>query len=608
MFIRHSRSAVAVALSLAFPSAFATSTDDATIVVTATRSPTRVNEVIADMTVIDRAAIEQAGPTTLPELLARQPGLHVVDTGGHGKPASLFMRGTASTHILLLVDGVPLGSATTGQPTLHNLSLSQIERIEILRGPASSLYGSDAIGGVIQVFTKRGEGPPQLNAFASIGSRGTREAQSGVSGSAGALSYSLSASHFTTDGFNVAADPQRFNTVNFSQPNPDADGYRNTAFSGRLVYDIAPGHQLGASVLETRSRSHYDGSGPTADDYSNDKNRVAGLSLRNRLTANWTSDLRVSSSADWAEIFSFERYLFSTKQTQWQWQNDVQLAVGRLMVALENVEQRVSGTTSYTVSKRTIDSVVVGYQGQLGAHSWQASLRKDDNSQFGAHTTGSLGYGYRFSPEWQLRASTGTAFKAPSFNQLYYPDFGNATLKPEKARNREIGAHWQKGGQNESQHASVTVFDNRISDLIGGYPISNVGRAHITGTSFGYGFVRDVWQFESNIDVMKPIDEATGNRLQRRPASMLKLAVTYAPGEWKIGGETSAVGQRFDTPSQGRPMSGYAVVNLFASKPLSKDWTLEGRLNNLFDRVYENAWSYAVPGRELFVGLRYRPK
>ena len=175
MSIRHSSSAVAVAPSLAFPTAFATTADDATIVVTATRSPTRVNEVIADITVIDRAAIEQAGPSTLPDLLSRQPGLHVVDTGGHGKPASLFMRGTASTHILLLIDGVPLGSVTTGQATLHNLPLSQIERIEILRGPASSLYGSDAIGGVIQIFTKRGEGPPQLNAFASIGSRGTRE-------------------------------------------------------------------------------------------------------------------------------------------------------------------------------------------------------------------------------------------------------------------------------------------------------------------------------------------------------------------------------------------------------------------------------------------------
>jgi vitamin B12 transporter len=604
MFIRHSRSAIAVALSLAFPPAFA-ATDDATaVVITATRTATRVNEVIADITVIDRVAIEQAGSATLPELLARQPGIYVVDTGGHGKPASLFMRGASSTHVLLLVDGMPLGSATTGQPTLHNLPLAQIDRIEILRGPASSLYGSDAIGGVIQVFTTRGEGPPQLNAFVGLGTRGTREAQSGVSGSGGALSYNLSASHYTTYGFDVAADPQRFNTVNWSLPNPDTDGYRNTAISGRLVFDISPGHQLAVSVLETRSRNHYDSSGPTADDFSNDKNRVIGVSLQNRLTANWSSTLRLSSSEDRAEIFGFERYLFGTRQNQWLWQNDVLLPVGRLMVALENAEQKVSGTTNYTVSKRTIDSVVVGYQGSLGNHSWQASMRNDDNSQFGAHTTGSLGYGYRVSPEWQLRASMGTAFKAPSFNQLYYPDFGNTALKPEKARNREIGVHWQMG----EQHASVTIFDNHISDLIDGYPIGNVGKAHITGTSFGYGFVRDAWQFDSHVDIMKPIDEATGNRLQRRPANMLKLAVTYAPGDWKVGGETSAIGQRFDTPSEGRPMSGYAVVNLFASKPLSKDWTLEGRINNLFDRVYENAWSYAVPGRELFVGLRYRPK
>lgn len=604
MVIRHPRTAIAVALSFVFQPAFAATADEAAVIVTATRVPTRINEVIADVTVIDRAAIEQAGPATLPELLARQPGLHVVDNGGRGKTASIFMRGTGSAHALLLVDGVPLGSATTGQPSLHNLPLSQIERIEILRGPASSLYGSDAIGGVIQVFTKRGEGPARFTAYAGIGSNATREAQAGVSGSSGPLSYSFSAAHYTTDGFNVAADPQRFNTINFSLPNPDDDGYRNTALSGRLVYEVAKGHQVGATILEAKSRNHFDRGGPTVDAYNNDKTRAYGVFLRNRLNDVWTSELRWASSEDWSESFAPVRSLFATTQTQWIWQNDFRLPVGKLLVAVENKAQQVDSTTAYSVMKRDVNSLVLGYQGNVGAHSWQTALRRDDNSQFGAETTGSLGYGYHITAAWQARAALGTAFKAPTFNQLYFPSFGNTNLKPEKARNREVGLHWQQGGQ----HASVTHFDNRITDLIEGFPVTNTGKARIKGISLAYGLKHGVWTLDTGLDLMRPINEATGDRLQRRPAEMLKLAVTYAPEDWKVGGEINSAGRRFDTTTEGRPMHGYGVANAFASKALGKDWSLEGRINNLFDRVYENAWAYAVPGRELFVGLRYQPK
>lgn len=605
MTIRLSRTASAVALALAFQPVFATTTaDEAAVVVTATRMPTRANELISDITVIDREAIEQAGPTTLPELLSRQPGVHIADNGGPGKTASIFMRGTNSGHTILLVDGVSLGSATTGQPSLHNLPLSQIERIEILRGPASSLYGSDAIGGVIQIFTKRGEGPPRLDAYAGAGSHGTREAQAGVSGANGPWSYSFSATHFTTDGFNVAADPVRFNTVNFSVPNPDSDGYRNTTYTGRIVFELSKGHEVGANLLEAKSRNHFDRGGVTVDAYSNDKTQVHGLYLKNRITDGWTSTLRWGASQDWSESFAPTRSLFATTQTQLAWQNDLRLPVGRLMLAAENTEQAVDSTTIYTVDKRTVRSLIAGYQGHVGAHSWQAAVRSDDNSQFGTHTTGSFGYGYRFAEAWQSRASVGTAFKAPSFNQLYYPAYGNANLKPEKAKSREIGLHWAEGGQR----ASMTWFDSRITDLIEGFPVTNIGKARIKGTSLAYGFLRGAWSVDASIDLMRPVNEITDDRLQRRPAEMLKLAVTYAPGDWKIGGETSAVGRRYDTTTEGRPMHGYGLVNLFSSKALDREWSLEGRINNLFDRVYENAWAYAVPGRELFVGLRYAPK
>lgn len=576
----------------------------AMVVVTATRQATRANEVIADVTVIERETIEQAGPTTLPELLARQPGLHVVDNGGAGKATSVFMRGTSSGHTLLLVDGMPLGSATTGSPSLHNLPLSQIERIEILRGPASSLYGSDAIGGVIQIFTRRGEGSMRVNAYAGIGGYGTREVQAGVSGSQGPWSYSFAASRFTTDGFNVAADPVRFRTALFSVPNSDADGYRNTSHAGRVTYKLAEGHEIGASVLEATSRSAYDGGGATVDAYNNDKTRMYGLQLRNRINDRWTSTLRWGLSEDRSENFAPARTLFATTQTQWTWQNDLRLSVGSVLLAFENVDQSVTSTTNYAIKARTVRSLIAGYQGNLGAHSWQAALRHDENSQFGGRTTGSLGYAYRFAAEWQARIASGTAFKAPSFNQLYFPGFGNVNLKPEEARNLEAGLNWERGGQ----HASLTWFDNRVSNLIAGFPVTNIGKARITGTSLAYGLTHRAWHADAGLDLMRPVDEANGRRLQRRPAEMAKLALSYAPAIWKAGGEITAIGRRYDTTTQTRAMGGYAVVNLFAAREIARDWTLEGRINNLFDRVYENAWAYAVPGRQIFVGLRYAPR
>ena len=285
--------------------------------------------------------------------------------------------------------------ACRSQPSLHNLPLSQIERIEILRGPASSLYGSDAVGGVIQIFTKRGEGPARVNAYAGIGSHDTREAQAGISGSSGALSYSFSASHHTTGGFNVASDPQRFNIVNFSLPNPDDDGYRNTLVTGRVVYAIAKGHEIGATVLEGKSRNWFDRGGPTVDAYNNDKTRAHGAFLRNRVNDVWKSELRWGSSEDWSESFAPGRSLFATTQTQWTWQNDIRLPVGNLMFAFENTEQSVDSTTKYTVKRREVDAAVLGYQGNVGAHSWQAALRRDDNSQFGAR---------RFAPRLARRS------------------------------------------------------------------------------------------------------------------------------------------------------------------------------------------------------------
>ncbi|MBT9461033.1 MAG: TonB-dependent receptor [Rugosibacter sp.] len=588
-------------------------TDPGAVVVTATRQPTRINEQLADVTVIEKETIEQAGATTLPELLSRQPGVQLVTNGGLGKESSIFIRGTNAGHTLLLVDGMPLGSATKATPSFTNLPLSQIERIEILRGPASSLYGSDAIGGVIQVFTKQGAGKLQPEIFVGAGSYGTFEAQAGVSGGTEQWSYSLRASKLETDGMNVAAGPVRFG----SNYNPDSDPYQNTAWSGRLAFRPAAGHELGVTLLNTDSTNHYDGAKPPVDSYSNDTNRAWTAYSRNQLAQIWTSTLRYGESKDWSESFAPGRSLFATEQKQWTWQNDIKLPLGSLMLATEHLRQNVESTTNFKLKNRTVDSFIAGYNGNWENHSWQISQRYDDNSQFGGKTTGSLAYGYRLNTDWQARAAYGTAFKAPSFNQLYSPNTsfytGNPDLNPEFAKNREVGLNWN----HKHQRASITYFDNRIENLIinAAFPPpasklkpKNINRARITGTSLSYGLTYGAWNADAGLDFMKPIDQSTGNRLPRRAAKIGKLSVSYAPGPWTLGAELNAVGDRFDTATQTKPLDQYEVVNLYGSYKLGQDWTLEGRVNNLFDKVYETAWSYAQPRANVFLGVRYAPK
>ncbi|NWG30218.1 MAG: TonB-dependent receptor [Rhodocyclaceae bacterium] len=603
---RPSRTALTVALAFALRPAFAIE-DEATVVVTATRIPTRVDEQLADVTVLTREDIERAGATTLPALLAQQPGLQIVTNGGLGKTTSLFTRGTNAGHTLLLVDGVPLGSATLGQPSFHNLPLSQIERIEILRGPASSLYGSDAIGGVVQIFTKKGEGPMKPEAFVGYGSYGTREAMAGVSGGTDTVSYSLAASHFETNGWDAT-------TTKIANTNRDADGYKNTSWRGRLAVTPVTGHEFGATFLQIDSRNHYDGGGPTVDAYSDGKTGVWSLYAKNRFADIWTSTLRYGQSHDYSDDYAPTKSRFATRQSQWTWQNDVKLPLGTLLLAYEDLKQEVDSTTPYAVKERTVDSLIFGWQARLGNHSWQLSQRRDDNSQFGAKTTGSLAYGYALTPQLTARAAVGTAFKAPSFNDLYYTSpygsHGNPNLQPETARNREIGLDWFGA---TGARLGYTHYDNRIKNLIswqntGGwvYVPFNVGRARIKGDSFVGSHQWGAWVAQVSLDLMSPYDEDTGKRLPRRAASQAKARVGYDIGAWGVGAELLAVGRRFDTATQTKEMPRYELVNLSGHYRLTHDVRLEARLDNLFDKDYETAWGYRNPGRTLFVGLRYQ--
>lgn len=580
--------------------------DEAEVVVTATRQQQRVNELLSDVTVLNRQAIEQAGQSTLVELLAGQPGIQTATTGGAGAGGSLYIRGTNAGHALVLVDGVRVGSATTGQAALENLPVSQIDRIEILRGPASALYGSDAIGGVVQIFTRRGGGTPRADFLAGIGSQRTRQVQAGVSGASGDVSYSLRLGRSATAGFDALSSPD------------DRDGFRQDHASGRVAFALPGKGELSASFLAADGLNHYD-AGITLDSRAKKKMSALGARWRQPVSEIWTSTLEAGDSTDRLEaIDSGFDSTVRTHRTQLSWMNDLRLPLGSALLGVERVVEAVSNSaTALAQTERRTHSVLAGWSGRFGDHRLQANLRHDSSDQFGGKRTGSLAYGYQIDADWRAHAAVGTAFKAPTFNDLYFPLVcfppygcfgGNPNLRPEQARNREIGVNWDRG----AYRAGLVAYDNRVQDLIvwSNQPF-NVGNARLRGATLSYGWSAGDWEGTAALDWLRARDEATGLPLIRRADRQLAVRAARRLGAWKLGGEWLAVTERpdtdFNTGARVR-LGGYGIVNAFASYGFQPGWQLELRGNNLGDKHYRQAFGFNTSGASLFVGVRYAPK
>jgi vitamin B12 transporter len=586
------------------------------IVVTASRQPARTNELLSDVTLIEREEIEAAGPSaSVGDLLARQPGLEVVVSGGRGAASSVYIRGANGGHALLLIDGVRAGSATTGAPNLGYLPLQQIERIEILRGAASSLYGSDAIGGVIQVFTRKGEGPMAVHAEAGFGSHHGSAVSAGLSGGYNGWSYSLQAANQRTHGFSAA-------NRNGSSFNPDRDGYRNTSASGSLSYTFARDQEVGLKFLYTDGWNDYDGGlvsyGTAASDYRQDV-RVSSFNLYslNRINNVWKSTLRLGQSVDKTHNYRDGRDdgKFRTKQTQYQWQNDFRLPVGSALLAFERLEEKIDTTDTYIRDQRHINSMVTGWSGHFDGHRLQFDLRRDDNSQYGGKTTGFAAYGYQFSSAWRANVSYGTAFKAPSFNDLYYPDPwmpGNPNLKPETSKNKEIALHYQTG----ARHASITAYQNDVKNLINWvqgpvfYQPQNVNTARLRGVTLAYD--GHLWELDvkASADFQDPVDRDLDKVLNNRSRRHGSLSVGQRRGalDWNLEWQLHSKRHQHSQYDPRRELGGYALVNLQAGYRFAPDWSAFIRANNIFDKKYALNYGFNTEGANFFVGVRYQPK
>lgn len=587
-----------------------------TVQVIGTRAATALDRVVADVVVLDRERIRASSADSVEDLLRRAGGIQLSRNGGPGQSASILIRGSGASNTLVLVDGVRVGSATLGQTDLAAISLAQVERIEIMRGPGSSLYGADAIGGVVNIVTRRGEGAaPYLSANVAVGNDRSGEAYAALSGAQSVFDYALSISGETSKGVSALRPGDAF-----GQYNPDSDGFTRGGLQLNGGISWQKGQRIGASYSASRLRSQFDSAqfsppGFLPDATPDFRNRLdtqlATLDYQGVLSPEWTNAVRLSyqsdqlqSGADFVSVYDTARRQVTAQAT---WSPTPQQ---QLVAAIDLLRESIT-SSDYQAPDRDNTGLVLGYTGRFGMQKVQADLRWDHNSAYGNQTTGKLGWGMDVAQGWSVRAVAGTAFRAPTFNDLYFPDFGVATLQPERSRSIE-------GGLNYSAlqtTLSATAYYNKVSDLIGYQAdpdlcppglafgcAANTSRALLQGITIQGLQQLGKFQFTLTLDWLNAKDTDIRQPLPRRASNQQTLAVDWNDGPWQLGGTLLNVGSR---PDAGVLLPAYQLLNLNARWRVERDWQLEARLLNALAKDYEPVHDYQGAGRQFWIGLRY---
>ena len=588
-------------------------------VVTASRVATQLTDVIADVSIIDRASLDQAGQNSLRDVLTQLPGVQFVSNGGYRSSTSIFLRGATNSQAIVLIDGVRVGSATSGGASFENMPLDRIERIEILRGAASALYGPDAVGGVVQIFTRDPVEGMQLTAKVGAGSDGQRQAGASIRGRSGAMGYSLGVSKEKASGISVTTKPAA------TSYNPDNDGFDVTSVDAKLTAQLSKNHALTLGVMRSEMQYQFDGRvSPTpslvTDAWSKPVLSTASLKWDAQLHDFWKSSLILASSDDEAvsEYYRtstgalYSHSEFKTHRTQAVWQNDLALGQDVLTVLLENRSEEVASSTNYAVKQREVNGVMLSYA--LNKLDWNALavVRHDDNSQFGGFDNWALSGGYKLAANWRAVASIGTSFQAPTFNQLYFPSApgaayqSNPLLLPQKNSAKEIGLKYQQG----STSASAVVYENQIDWFIDTSTNKQNKKAVLRGVTLSFQAQWDKTTYALGYDHAAPYTVDDGLPFVRVARNVLNLNVTQRLGQGSVFGELKLSGDREDNKILGTgagrtTLAGYGLLNVGANWKLRKDLMLQARVNNVTDANYALADGYSTPGRNVFVSLSW---
>ena len=569
-------------------------------VVTANRTPQPLSDVLADVSIIDRETIENSGARGIGDVLARVPGIEFSRNGGPGTVTSLFLRGAETRHTAVYVDGVRVDSQATGGATWEAIPLALVDRIEVLRGSAAAIYGSDAIGGVVQIFTKKGEGPPKPFIGLGLGSQATAQVEAGVSGASGGIDYALSAAHQRSHGYNARPIPAA---------NPDDDGYRQTSGTARLGFKPLSGQRIEATWLASELNSQYDGFTPGVDERNHHRLQALGLNWQSQWSDRYRTRVALTDSRNRYETTPAP-YLTKTNLRGYLWQNEYRIGRQLLTAALERKEDHLENAP--IDASRSQNAIALGYGYAGERHTLQLNARHDRDSEFGGQTTGGAAYGYAFTKQWRASVSASTSFRAPTLYQRF-SEYGVAGLQPEQGRNVELGLRWADGASN----FGLVAYRNRLSKLIsfgaagtcasafGCY--ENTDRAELKGITLSGEHRIDSVALRASLDFQNPRDLDTGNLLARRAKRHATIGADYRAWGWLLGAESQLSGRRFDNAANTVELGGYGIINLYASKRIARDWTVLARIDNLADKPYQLANTYATPGRTLYVGLKWAP-
>ncbi|BBI74906.2 TonB-dependent receptor [Vreelandella aquamarina] len=539
---------------------------------------------------LDEATFRRQDPTSLTDLLRGQPGVDVTSNGSFGKSGSVSLRGAPGDANVLMIDGIRLRSATAGSAAFQYLDPRMFDRAEIA-GPRGSLYGADAVGGVIQLFTPDGdEQGPQPNISIGGGSFNTQRVSAGISGREGGTRYSFAGSYFNTDGQPI-------------RRGGEDKGYDNTSALARVAHTFESGAEVGVLALRARGHNEYDGG---ENDFVQ---QVAGIYGELPVTTTWRSRLTLSEARDELDTMdNFGGSVIDTRTQTARWQNNIQLGAHEVIAGAEISEDRVSSTNEFEVTSRDNTAVFTQALLDFSPFAIQASLRYDDNEAYGDEVTGSLALGYELDNYHTLRASIGTAFKAPSFNDLYWPNSGNPDLNPEKSETVEVGVR----GQYSQWFWDVAVFQNDYDDLIAWAPTpsglwapQNVNNARIRGAELSSGVEVNDWVLQAAYTYLDPEDQETGNRLARRASQSVRLDADRELGDWSLGGSLVAQGYRYDNTSNTQRLGGYGLVNLRAGWQFAPLWTARVTVENAFDKEYETSRDYINAGRAGFLSVHF---
>ncbi|WP_432746191.1 TonB-dependent receptor [Methylobacter sp. G7] len=579
------------------------------LVVTATRTETAKNQLAAAATVYTRKDIEHLQAKTLPELLRGTTGIDMAQSGGYGKDTNIYMRGTNSDHVLVLIDGIKVGSVTSGTTPFQFIPIDQVERVEIIRGPQSSLYGSEAIGGVIQIFTRKSglEDKPSVTLDVGGGSYDTYRASGTVSGKWKNSWYTLGSSQFGSQGFNSRQPiPGRFG-VN----QPDKDGYLNTALNARLGHRFDNNAKVEAFFMRAEGKTEFDGNSQEKTEFVN---QVVGITGNIDIVDNWRSILRFGQSRDEGDNFA-PGGAFSSRfnSTRWNtsWLNEIALSdTHQLIIGSDYRLDQVDSSSAFNEGSRYDVGIFTELHGRiLDDHFINASVRGDKNEAFGDQLTGNFGWRYNGNYGISPFASFGNAFKAPSFNQLYFPEFGNPSLKAEESTSFEAGLIGEHDWLQWEMRAYHTNIDNLIVTITNPTTFlsspENIGKAQIDGIEAEIGVQFMDWHNKLNMNLLNPKNRETNARLPRRTEKTLSYDLSRSFGKFDLGANVLAQADRFDDALNKTKVAGYVTVDLRTAYHLNKNWMLNVKLNNLLDKQYQTINTYNTADRNFFLSIHY---